>query len=55
MRLDGFVSSARLPLVALVVLALTPSIDAQRTVKPVPHGKNWVAITGKPLGATTGQ
>ena len=27
---------------------------AQRTVKPVLHGKHWVAITGKPLAATAG-
>jgi gamma-glutamyltranspeptidase/glutathione hydrolase len=27
---------------------------AQRTVKPVLHGKQWVAITGKPLAATAG-
>jgi gamma-glutamyltranspeptidase/glutathione hydrolase len=27
---------------------------AQRTVKPVLHGRHWVAITGKPLGATAG-
>jgi len=27
---------------------------AQRTVKPVLHGQHWVAITGKPLGATAG-
>ena len=27
---------------------------AQRTEKPVLHGKHWVAITGKPLGATAG-
>lgn len=26
----------------------------QRTQKPVLHGKHWVAITGKPLGATAG-
>ena len=35
------------------VLAAAP-LDAQRTVKPVLHGKHWVAITGKPLGATAG-
>ena len=28
--------------------------DAQRTVKPVLHGKHWVAVTGKPLAATAG-
>lgn len=26
----------------------------QRTQKPVLHGKHWMAITGKPLGATAG-
>jgi gamma-glutamyltranspeptidase/glutathione hydrolase len=30
------------------------SSHAQRTVKPVLHGRHWVAITGKPLGATAG-
>jgi len=34
-------------------LVLTPA-RAQRTVKPVLHGRHWVAITGKPLGATAG-
>ena len=28
--------------------------EAQRTQKPVLHGKDWMAITGKPLGATAG-
>jgi gamma-glutamyltranspeptidase/glutathione hydrolase len=37
---------------ALVVLAA--GLEAQRTVKPVLHGRHWVAITGKPLGATAG-
>ncbi|MEJ2086810.1 MAG: gamma-glutamyltransferase, partial [Acidobacteriota bacterium] len=27
---------------------------AQRTVKPVLHGRHWVAVTGKPLAATAG-
>ena len=39
------------------VLAFSLSLSgayAQRTVKPVIHGKHWVAITGKPLGATAG-
>ncbi len=30
------------------------TIRAQRTVKPPLHGRHWVAITGKPLGATAG-
>ncbi len=41
--------------VALLLGALlVPSAVAQRTVKPVLHGKHWVAITGKPLAATAG-
>ena len=38
---------------ALGLLLAAPSL-AQRTVKPVLHGKTWVAITGKPLAATAG-
>ena len=30
------------------------SVSAQQTHKPVLHGRHWVAITGKPLGATAG-
>jgi len=29
-------------------------VAAQRTVKPPLHGRHWMAITGKPLGATAG-
>jgi gamma-glutamyltranspeptidase/glutathione hydrolase len=39
--------------VAALVLAANP-LAAQRTAKPVLHGSHWVAITGKPLGATAG-
>ncbi len=38
---------------AAVFVAATPVL-AQRTIKPVLHGKHWVAITGKPLAATAG-
>lgn len=38
---------------ALAILALSAGADAQ-TQKPVLHGKHWVAITGKPLGAAAG-
>jgi gamma-glutamyltranspeptidase/glutathione hydrolase len=48
----------RLILVAtgLAVVGLTPicAVRAQRTAKPVLHGRHWVAITGKPLAATAG-
>ncbi len=30
------------------------TLGAQRTMKPVLHGRHWMAITGKPLGATAG-
>lgn len=39
-----------------LLIVLIPGIvtHAQRTEKPVLHGKNWMAITGKPLAATAG-
>jgi len=41
--------------VVTVCLLATPSVaTAQRTAKPPLHGRHWMAITGKPLGATTG-
>jgi gamma-glutamyltranspeptidase/glutathione hydrolase len=44
----------RLTITILVLVASAPTIEAQRTVKPPLHGRHWVAITGKPLGATAG-
>ena len=37
----------------ILCLVVLPAA-AQRTAKPVLHGRHWVAITGKPLGATAG-
>ncbi len=38
-----------------VTMVLPPGgLWAQGTAKPVLHGRHWVAITGKPLGATAG-
>ena len=38
-----------------IVTVIVPSAtQAQRTAKPVLHGSHWIAITGKPLGATAG-
>ena len=37
-----------------IFLFTVSGIKAQRTEKPVLHGRHWVAITGKPLGATAG-
>lgn len=46
----------RSPLVyaALTILLIAPDLDAQQTAKPPLHGRHWMAITGKPLGAATG-
>jgi gamma-glutamyltranspeptidase / glutathione hydrolase len=41
-------------LLSLFFLSITAPVMAERTVKPVLHGKQWVAITGKPLAATAG-
>jgi gamma-glutamyltranspeptidase/glutathione hydrolase len=40
-------------LVLSALCAINPA-EAQSTVKPVLHGKHWIAITGKPLAATAG-
>ncbi len=38
----------------LVLFVLPTTLWAQRTQKPALHGRHWVAITGKPLGAEAG-
>ena len=44
-----------LSLLLLALVLLVPEVvNAQQTAKPVLHGRHWVAITGKPLGATAG-
>jgi gamma-glutamyltranspeptidase/glutathione hydrolase len=40
--------------VSILFFAAITNINAQQTQKPVLHGKNWMAITGKPLAATAG-
>ncbi len=40
--------------VSVCLLAMPSAATAQRTAKPPLHGRHWMAITGKPLGATTG-
>ncbi len=55
MRSLGASISTAFKLSIVLTLLLIPARGyAQRTVKPVLHGKHWVAITGKPLGATAG-
>src|SRR6195952_356369 len=38
----------------LLLLIYNNSAFSQQTQKPPLHGKNWMAITGKPLAATAG-
>ena len=38
----------------IFLLVFQLSVVAQQTQKPPLHGKNWMAITGKPLAATAG-
>lgn len=40
--------------IVLLLLLFAIVANAQQTQKPVLHGKNWMAITGKPLAATAG-
>ena len=44
----------RIFLLSVYIISLSLSAGAQQTQKPPLHGKNWMAITGKPLAATAG-
>ena len=46
--------TVRTALLALVLLPATAAAQETRTHKPALHGRHWIAITGKPLAATTG-
>jgi len=48
---NGYLGAAGL---LALVGALTTGVVAQRTAKPVLHGRHWMAVTGKPLAATAG-
>lgn len=40
--------------IAAGLVAMPASAAAQRTQKPPLHGQEWMAVTGKPLGAAAG-
>jgi len=44
----------RIVSIIAVISVIANSLQAQPTQKPPLHGKNWMAITGKPLAATAG-
>ena len=43
-----------LPVLTVLTVPAAAPLAAQRTAKPPLHGRHWMAITGKPLGATAG-
>ena len=51
---NGLVSGSKIFIFPLLITVLFSNVFAQRTEKPILHGSHWVAITGKPLGATAG-
>ena len=53
MRSNRMVLTLFLVILEIALLFPVNSV-AQRTQKPILHGKHWVAITGKPLAATAG-
>lgn len=44
----------KLGILLITTIFISYSTISQQTQKPVLHGKNWMAITGKPLAATAG-
>ena len=40
--------------VIIFLLICFETLPAQKTEKPPLHGKHWMAVTGKPLGAESG-
>ena len=55
MRSIKNLSLTLLILAAFAAALVAPArVAGQRTAKPVLHGRRWMAITGKPLGATAG-
>jgi len=47
-------TGGKIVILLVVVVLCTSRFGSGRTEKPVLHGKHWMAITGKPLGATAG-
>jgi len=56
--MSNLITSYLKKLIGFIILSIflfsVSGIKAQRTEKPVLHGRHWVAITGKPLAATAG-
>ena len=48
------INAMRMFVLRILISALVLTPFSHQTQKPVLHGKNWMAITGKPLAATAG-
>jgi len=44
----------KIKIIAFLLFVCSINANAQQTQKPPLHGKNWMAVTGKPLAATAG-
>jgi gamma-glutamyltranspeptidase/glutathione hydrolase len=53
-RLPAFLRPALLALLGLTLTAASTAQEYKHSNKPPLHGSHWVAITGKPLGASAG-
>lgn len=54
-RAGGTFFKVSVTIICVAVLStFAADVFAQKTAKPVLHGKHWVAVTGKPLAATAG-
>lgn len=54
MKTSIILKSLLIGTLTIFLSVLSSLVFAQRTEKPPLHGKNWMAITGKPLAATAG-
>ncbi len=54
LSLEWKLTAGKIAFLLVVFVLCSVRIGSGRTEKPVLHGKHWMAITGKPLGATAG-
>lgn len=54
MRFLSCFSVLRFSLLAAAAALVSVPLPAQRTNKPLLHGRHWIGVTGKPLAATAG-
>ncbi len=50
----AYIRNMKIFILVFLIIFSCVRLNSSRTEKPVLHGRHWVAITGKPLGATAG-